>query len=467
MNAIANAIVFGIISILIFKIIYFEGRPPLHHTNQEEAVPIYKNSDLSLFNKAIEYVFPLIAPVGTLAKCPLYPPYDSKCMSTSRDATLRTSKLLWSWLTPWKRTHTETIVQIPRPNVNDLGEESSLEVRLLIPKHSSENDLQDSPLVLWLHGGGFVLGSAQDFYLPTFVHALYRNPLSKDIASSIIWASVEYRLAPEHPYPAAPEDCFLALEYLAEKFKVNGGIHIAGMSAGGTLAAGTVLRALKKNQEIEDDESESEGSSTASHKKNRIHIDSMLLDTPAFPMSGSKFTLDSQSVRRMMHTRTCPDQCRRWWMAAYAHCQPLEDVDNVENIPPLPPVKSGEEPLLPFCNDDEHSKIFDGTMSIDEWTNAASNGQQLPSLLLLTGKADPLHDGGVAFKDLYEQVIDNANAASVHVNNNNTNDGPIIRHVDARTSHVTMYVCGDSESIHAVTTEWTAKFLKKQKQHAD
>ncbi|MBO0864101.1 MAG: alpha/beta hydrolase fold domain-containing protein, partial [Mycobacterium sp.] len=59
--------------------------------------------------------------------------------------------------------------------------------------------------LLWIHGGGYILGSAQqdDWLCRRF---------SRELGITV--ASVEYRLAPEHPYPAALEDCYSALTWL-------------------------------------------------------------------------------------------------------------------------------------------------------------------------------------------------------------------------------------------------------------
>ena len=65
------------------------------------------------------------------------------------------------------------------------------------------------PLVLWLHGGGYTVGGGRDN-----VGATYATELLA-LGRPVAWASVEYRLAPEHPQPAAADDAMLALEYFA------------------------------------------------------------------------------------------------------------------------------------------------------------------------------------------------------------------------------------------------------------
>lgn len=89
---------------------------------------------------------------------------------------------------------------------------------------------------LHLHGGGWVLGSA-DAQDPRL------EALSE--ACSLAVASVEYRLAPEHPYPAGPDDCEAAALWLAENAASEFGTRrllIGGESAGAHLAVVTLLR---------------------------------------------------------------------------------------------------------------------------------------------------------------------------------------------------------------------------------
>lgn len=88
-----------------------------------------------------------------------------------------------------------------------------------------------APALLWIHGGGYVMGTAKqvDGLCRRFSHQL-----------GITVASVEYRLAPEHPYPAALEDCYSALTWLAGLPTVDSGRVVIG---GGGLAAALALLA--------------------------------------------------------------------------------------------------------------------------------------------------------------------------------------------------------------------------------
>lgn len=117
------------------------------------------------------------------------------------------------------------------------GPDGAPEVPLLICRPAAAT----APVaaLYYLHGGGMVLGS-------------HRGPAT---AEALGWAaelgvalvSAGYRLAPEHPYPAAVEDCYAGLAYLnrhADELGIDAGrVVVAGTSAGGGLAAAVSLLA--------------------------------------------------------------------------------------------------------------------------------------------------------------------------------------------------------------------------------
>jgi acetyl esterase len=94
------------------------------------------------------------------------------------------------------------------------------------------------PGLLYIHGGGFVLGNLE------MVDALVQRTVDE---LGIVIVSVDYRLAPEHPFPAPVEDCYAALTWVAAKAAELGidpsRLGIWGGSAGGGLAAGVTLLA--------------------------------------------------------------------------------------------------------------------------------------------------------------------------------------------------------------------------------
>jgi acetyl esterase/lipase len=91
----------------------------------------------------------------------------------------------------------------------------------------------DLPGVLYLHGGGFCLGS---------VDTEHGGAVALSHALQAVVVSVDYRLAPEHPYPAGLDDCYAGLCHLADLDGVDAErLVIHGQSAGGGLAAATAL----------------------------------------------------------------------------------------------------------------------------------------------------------------------------------------------------------------------------------
>jgi acetyl esterase/lipase len=110
------------------------------------------------------------------------------------------------------------------------GPAGEIPVRLFRPEGKAR------ALYLHLHGGGWILGDA-------IMGDAHNEHLAKDHGFAVL--SVDYRLAPEHPYPAGPDDCQAAAEWLLEKGPSEFGAEkmmIGGESAGGHLTLVTGLR---------------------------------------------------------------------------------------------------------------------------------------------------------------------------------------------------------------------------------
>jgi acetyl esterase/lipase len=93
----------------------------------------------------------------------------------------------------------------------------------------------DAPIVLYFHGGGFRIASA-------LAYRSYGSHLAAVLGARVLL--VEYRLAPEHKFPKAVDDCFAVWESLLAEGIDTGRIVIAGDSAGGGLAASVTMHAL-------------------------------------------------------------------------------------------------------------------------------------------------------------------------------------------------------------------------------
>jgi acetyl esterase len=107
-------------------------------------------------------------------------------------------------------------------------------IRVYAPKERTGS----VPGIVTIHGGGFMIGSVETEHVGSAFMAL-------DTGAVVV--SVEYRLAPEHRFPAAVHDCYAALQFLhaqaAELGVDPARIALAGVSAGGGLAAATALLA--------------------------------------------------------------------------------------------------------------------------------------------------------------------------------------------------------------------------------
>lgn len=129
------------------------------------------------------------------------------------------------------RTVQDSMTRLRRgPDVEVRALPSGGAVRIFRPVGISDR----TPGLVWIHGGGYVIGRAQQ-----------DDALCRRFAESLgaVVVSVDYRLAPDHPFPAPLDDCHAALALLRELDGVDTDrIAIGGASAGGGLAAQLALR---------------------------------------------------------------------------------------------------------------------------------------------------------------------------------------------------------------------------------
>lgn len=117
-------------------------------------------------------------------------------------------------LTKWPHLSVETLER--QPNCPELV--------VVRPQNARVEKL---PVVYWIHGGGFVLGGPKSKAVVSQAHYL-----------NAVVISVNYRLAPEHPFPAAADDCIDGMKWVWENIEFFGNPEkfiVSGMSAGGQL----------------------------------------------------------------------------------------------------------------------------------------------------------------------------------------------------------------------------------------
>ncbi len=186
------------------------------------------------------------------------------------------------------------------------------------------------PIAVYFHGGGWVIGSLDS-----------NDPFCRHLCvkSGAIIVSVDYRHAPEARFPAAVDDAFAAVQWIAGNTELLGGtpgrLAVCGWSAGANLA--TVVCQIARD-------------------KGGPHIDGQILVTP---VTGSDFTLPSYKNNGEGYTLTL--SLMHWFWNHY--CDPVDR------------------------KNPKASPLY------------ASDLSNLPQALIVTSEFDPLHDEGVAYAD--------------------------------------------------------------------
>jgi acetyl esterase len=206
------------------------------------------------------------------------------------------------------------------------GPAGQIRVRVYTPQGSAP-----FPVLVFFHGGGFVIGSIE-------LYDEFCRELTNGAGSIVV--SVDYRLAPEHKFPAAVEDCYAATKWVAENAKSIDGdathIAVGGDSAGGNLAAVVAL--------------------IARDSKKLPLVFQVLI----YPVTGAGY--DTQSARENATGYFLTRDDMIWFDSLYLRSD--ADRDN-PRVSPL------------------HAKTLSG----------------LPPALVITAEFDPLRDDGEAYAD--------------------------------------------------------------------
>ncbi|MEM3995234.1 MAG: alpha/beta hydrolase [Thermofilum sp.] len=128
----------------------------------------------------------------------------------------------------------EPVYKIEDLKINSEGAE--IPIRIYYPDNN-----KDHPIIMYFHGGAWILGSIET-----------EDPIARILtnACNCIVVSVDYRLAPEYKFPTAVYDCFNATVWSLNNKLGNGKIGVAGISAGGNLAAAVSLLARDKGLKL-------------------------------------------------------------------------------------------------------------------------------------------------------------------------------------------------------------------------
>ncbi|UXH80931.1 alpha/beta hydrolase [Roseateles amylovorans] len=249
------------------------------------------------------------------------------------------------------------ILDLPRAplarieNLRIPGPAQELPARLYAP--TLRDDGAPLPVLLYFHGGGFVIGSLE-------THDSLCRQLALRSGAAVI--AVDYRLAPEHPFPAAVDDAWAALRWVAAEAASLGldgrRLAVGGDSAGGTLAAVTALHARDIRSEL------------------GLDLALQLLITP-----GATAHADTDSHRRFAQGHLLDADTIAWFFNQYI---PTERRDDWRFAPLL----------------------------------AQDHGDLAPACLILA-EADPLIDEGLAYADLLRA---NGNAVQLELYRGVTHD---------------------------------------------
>ncbi|MBL8541416.1 MAG: alpha/beta hydrolase [Betaproteobacteria bacterium] len=204
------------------------------------------------------------------------------------------------------------------------GEGAAIAARLYRPRGSTAE--MALPLLVFFHGGGWTVGDLDSY-----------DPLCRTLANEACCAvlSVDYRLAPEHPFPAAVDDACTATVWAsehAEELDVDASrIAVGGDSAGGNLAAVTAILARDR------------GAPSVALQLLVYPATDQRTERPSWRQFGRGYLLDLESIRYfqnkyLRHARDYDD-----WRAS-----PLRRTD-LAGVAPALVITAGFDPLLDDC----------------------------------------------------------------------------------------------------------------------
>ncbi|MFQ3580547.1 MAG: alpha/beta hydrolase [Chloracidobacterium sp.] len=197
------------------------------------------------------------------------------------------------------------------------GSQASFVIRTYTPEHDGP-----LPMTVYFHGGGFVIGNLDS-------HDNVCRALANRTPTLVV--SVDYRLAPEHPFPAAPIDAYDAVQWVVAHAEELGGdparVAVAGDSAGANLA--TVAALMARN------------------RKGHLPIFQLLVypvtdathSQPSYEENGEGYFLTKEAMQWFLGHYVPPDQDKR-----HPYLSPLFEKD-LSGLPPAHIIVAEYDPL--------------------------------------------------------------------------------------------------------------------------
>jgi acetyl esterase/lipase len=147
---------------------------------------------------------------------------------------------IFQWLTRLQPgPHIPEGIDLEQVYVQSQDGKQAIRLRVYKSKHVTAL----APALVWIHGGGFIIGSPEQ-------DDAYAFELARELG--IVIVSIDYRLAPQHPFPTPLDDCYTALQWVHTHTQQMGvdpsRIAVGGASAGGGLAANLVQLAQDRGE---------------------------------------------------------------------------------------------------------------------------------------------------------------------------------------------------------------------------
>lgn len=233
------------------------------------------------------------------------------------------------------------------------------------------------PIILYFHGGGFVFGSPRDFF-PCFVSSLLSQSNNNGVPP-VVLASVNYRLCPENPFPAAPIDALSAAQAFMEAFP-NSKFHICGFSAGGNLSTMVGFECVRRFPGM---------------------VKSIVAIQPFLNPRANSSSYNTNAGA----CKTVSPEMLRWCWASYLQYDSYNGQDSSEALKYHELFQLGGigciNPMLRLCYPQ---------VDIPMELRAREGSIAPPQVFVLTGHADPLDDDGLNLIESLEQYNINVKA---------------------------------------------------------